>query len=343
MSSWRRTIAWIKAGLVTSIAAVAMAFGSTPSSAIDAAQWKEVVAAANKEGKAVLYVSVAPAQVEAVITAFSAAYPAIKLEVFQSRDSVINQRLKQEIGMGRVGADVIFSTKNNFYDELKRENGLILPKVPSFEAANLKTYQDAVIISQLPLLIAYNATLVKDEPRNYEDFLGPEFKGRLGIPVVDGSPVTTAWWDFLRKTHPGYWEKLAALQPRIYASSVPLSQAVASGEISVAILASPGSISALINKGAPLKMVSPDQVYGMDLLLGVLRNSPNPNAALVLADFLLSKAGQTAINAGGLGISILPDVPGALPAMSMVISDPNVDTTDRLKTVVDDWKKIFAP
>lgn len=343
MNAWRATIAWVKAGLVASVATLAIVLGSMPASAIDQTRWKAVVDAANKEGKAVLYVSVAPAQVEAVIAAFSAAYPAIKLEVFQSRDSVINQRLQQEIGMGRVGADVIFSTKNNFYDELRKGNGLILPDVPSFAAANLKTYQDAVIISQLPLLIAYNTTLVKGEPRNYEDFLRPEFKGRLGIPVVDGSPVTTAWWDFLRQTQPGYWEKLAALQPRSYASSVPLSQAVASGEISVAILASPGSISALINKGAPLKMVSPDQVYGMDLLLGVLRNSPNPNAALVLADFLLSKTGQTAINAGGLGISILPGVPGALPAMSMVISDPNVETTERLKKVVDDWKKIFTP
>ncbi|MDN5926974.1 MAG: extracellular solute-binding protein [Hyphomicrobiales bacterium] len=318
-------------------------FCTGTASAVDAASWEKTLEAAKLEGSVSLYVSVAPAQVDAVIAGFNTAYPGIKLEVFRNADSVINQKIQQELSLHAIGADVIFSTKNNFYTELKNEGALVLPQVPAFAEAGSKSYLDvAPIVSRLPLLVAYNTDIVKSSPRNYEDFLAPEFNGMLGIPVVDGSPITTAWWEFLRVNHPGYWEKLAAFKPKVYASSVPLSQALASGEVSAAILASPGSVSALINKGAAIKMVAPDRVFGMDLLVSVFKDAKHPNAALVLADFLLSKAGQEAINSGGLGVSIMPDIPGALPPIAMVTADPGKQTAEKMKGVIADWRNVFG-
>lgn len=310
----------------------------------DSAQWNEVVKAAEKEGSVALYVTVAPGQVDAVIAAFAKAYPKIRLEAFRNSDSVVNQKIRQEISVGADGADVIFATKNNFFDELLSKNALVKPSVPALGSIKDAKYYEGVvpIASRLPILLAYNTNLVKGNPHNYTDFLKPEYDGMLGIPVVDGSPVTTGWWDFLRTTDPGYWEKLAKLKPKVYASSVPLGQAVASGEVAVAVLATPGSVGSLINNGAPIKMVAPDKVYGMELLLGTFKNSKRPNAALVLTNFLLSDEGQAAINGGGLGISIRPNVPGAMPEMTMITSDPKTETPDKLKKVVADWKTIFT-
>jgi hypothetical protein len=52
----------------------------------------------------------------------------------------------------------------------------------------------ALVVSRL-LLIVYNTSIVKDGPKQYEDFLAPESNGMSGLPIVDGSPITTAYWD----------------------------------------------------------------------------------------------------------------------------------------------------
>ncbi|HSW15937.1 MAG TPA: extracellular solute-binding protein [Ramlibacter sp.] len=308
-----------------------------------ATAWDDVLKAAEKEGSASLYVSVAPAQVDAIIAGFGKAHPGIRLEAFRNSDSVINQKIRQELSINADGADVIFATKNNFFDELIAKGALVKPDLPALAATRDAAYHEGVVpvVSRLPLLVAYNTSLVKGSPRNYEDFIKPEFDGMLGIPVVDGSPITTGWWDFLRTKYPGYWDRLAKLKPRVYASSVPLAQAVASGEVAATILASPGAMASLITKGAPVKMVAPDQVYGMDLLVGVFKNSRRPNAARVLANYLFSDAGQTAINGGGLGLAIRPNIAGAMPPMAMTASDPRVETPEKLKKVVAEWKTTF--
>ncbi len=305
--------------------------------------WNDVVKAAEKEGVVSLYVSVAPAQVDAIIVGFEKAYPKIRLEAFRNSDSVISQKMRQELSINADGADLIFATKNNFFDELLSKSALVKPDIPALVGMPPSMYFEGIVpvVSKLPLLVAYNTNMVKTNPRNYEDFTRPEFDGALGVPVVDGSPITTAWWDFLRTTYPGYWERIAKLKPRVYASSVPLAQAVASGEVAATILASPGAVAALINRGAPVKMVAPDKVYGMDLMVGLMKASRRPNAARVLANYLFSNEGQTAINGGGLGIAIRPNIPGAMPAMSIIASDPRVETPEKLKKVVADWKTTF--
>ena len=65
--------------------------------------------------------------------------------------------------------------------------------------------------------------------------------------------LSTAWGaDKVRD----YVRKLAALEPRLYQGTYPLAQAVGAGEVDVGVVGSYDASMRILQKGAPLKMVS---------------------------------------------------------------------------------------
>ena len=74
-----------------------------------------------------------------------------------------------------------------------------------------------------------------------------------------------------------------------------MAELVASGEIPLAATLYNHNIERLVVKGAPCKWKAIPPTFGRPNAIGVARRAPHPHAALLFADFMLSKEGQTLI------------------------------------------------
>jgi iron(III) transport system substrate-binding protein len=310
----------------------------------DVSDWKSTTDAANKEASVVVYASLFPDVVEEVSKAFKRAYPNITLQISRAPDGAVGLKVRQERSMSANGADIFIVTTYDVFDEEIEAGRLVGPKGPNAKNfVEQGMYRDlAPILSSMPIGITYNTELVKMAPTSYVDLFRPEYRGLLGIQSADTGANVVAWYDYLRQRYPGYWEKLRDQQPKYYQSSVPLVQAVSSGEIAAGNLGLSALANSLISKGAPVRFfVDETESFGLQFVAGVLKNAPHPNAAQVFTDFLLSREGQIALNGRSFGLSVLPDIPGALKSIKIKTTDTKVYTPEKISTILQEWKTFF--
>jgi iron(III) transport system substrate-binding protein len=75
-----------------------------------------------------------------------------------------------------------------------------------------------------------------------------------------------------------------------------LSQLIAAGEVQVGLTAYSGNVDSLKSKGGPIDWAAVEPIVGRPQAVGLARNAPHPNAALLFADFILSPDGQKLLN-----------------------------------------------
>ena len=72
-----------------------------------------------------------------------------------------------------------------------------------------------------------------------------------------------------------------------------MGQLLASGEIPLAANIYNHNVERLAVRGAPIRWKALTPTFGRPNAIGVARRAPHPHAALLFADFLLSRDGQT--------------------------------------------------
>ncbi len=121
-------------------------------------------------------------------------------------------------------------------------------------------------------------------------------------------------------------------------ASLAIAQALASGEISVTPMTHP-----LVREqaaGAPVGWTLPEQAWGTPWYSHVLQTAPHPNAAQVLANFMVTPAGQQALSTGYA--SVLPDTESAV-YRAQDIATPDVDglTPERIAEFQARWESLY--
>lgn len=307
--------------------------------------WDDVVKAAKQEGNVVLYSSLVPAALERLIDSFQKKYPEIKVQNVRTNDAVLVARVQQEQSTKAAGGDVASSNGYDFYEDQIKVNNLVKPIGPSIEKykGDGMPWGLAPVITAYPMGFGYNTDLVKDAPTKFEDFLKPEYKNAVGIIDVTAASSVAFYYDSLRKQIPGWLEKFATQNPILHASSIPTTQAIASGEIKGSPFVPPGVVKALQDQGAKLKFVIPDmpEVYGVRYPMAILANAKNPNAAQVFVDFVASPDGQYAMNGDGMGMSELDGIKGALAKTKIFIYNNKEFSPEQIKATVTYWNGIF--
>ena len=309
------------------------------------ADWQQTVDAANREGTVVMYAAKTPIVLQRVTDGFRKLYPKITLQVVRDIEGVLIPKIEQEQKIRAPGADVYVGSTYDFFDDQIAAGTLAKPRGPNatlFPPASFyRGFSPPMQI--LPMGIAYNTDMVKTPPTTLEDLLRPEFKDSLGTINSNASSAVTAWYDDLRKQDPDFWTKLAAQQPRFFPSTIPMTQAVASGEISATIFTQPAIVTGLVMQGAPIKFVVPTgrTVFCIEDLIAILTTAQHPNAAQVFVDYMLSKDGQAAINSDGLGMSAMPGVPGALPQVPVEPYNPKLYPADAIRRINAEWAAVF--
>jgi ABC-type Fe3+ transport system substrate-binding protein len=172
------------------------------------------------------------------------------------------------------------------------------------------------VVSLFPHTITYNTNLVKgaDIPTDWQSVLNEKWRGgRILMADIRNSPNLMEWAALMHDTYGAqYLQRLAALKPRIVASTLPGTQLVAAGEAAF-VLPNLRMVSySLIDQKAPLDDVTPTPSSGLESMLAISSKAKHPNAARLLSDFILSRPGQEVLSKD-TAASPLGDIPGALP------------------------------
>jgi iron(III) transport system substrate-binding protein len=116
-------------------------------------------------------------------------------------------------------------------------------------------------------------------------------------------------------------------------------QNLTSGQISAGT-----AVQALVDEkanGAPVDFLVPSPAWGARFWASVTSVAPHPNAAMLLANFLLTQDGQEAISrkAG----SALPNTKGAVTDVSKIrVPDPSKLTPDAVTAFRAEFKKLYT-
>ena len=305
--------------------------------------WRAIVAAAQKEGRVVMYHATAPAVADRVKADFEKAYPGISFEWQRGNSGAISAKLDQERVTGADGADVAITTEFPWFRNRAKDNELkplVGPATAGWPGAHLYEGSIAVIALE-PAVMMYNTNLVKTPITSYRDALRPEFRGKIGMLDLTGT-LMVSFYDWLEKTNGAdYLVALAAQQPKIYISVVPGAQSAAAGEFAIAHYVNMSTAAAMLAQGAPVKIVFPQPTFSIRWPMGAVAWSKRPNAALVLTDYLMSVRGQTAWNGGGESASPLPNIPGSQDNKTLNAVDLAPYTPEIVKAYTTKWNGLF--
>ena len=342
--------------VATAAAAVATLFLSacgadSGSSAEVAGSWDEILTAANEEGEVLIYSTHAPDNLEALKKAFEKKYPKIKMTYVRGTDADILPKVEVEKQTGKGAADVHMTTDAGWIDRSLQDDSWSQEVVgPSFEN---ETYdpegsimEDKWFLTSATVFgMAWNTKKYPAGLEKPEDVLDPKLKGKVGISNPSGIPTYVDMYQrFERDWADGFLPDLAANEPRVYQSAVAIGQAIGSGEV----WATPTAATTVLAdkaSGAPIEFVVPEKPFGVPWYSHVLGTSPHPNAAQVLADFLVTEEGQEAISANY--IAALPDVegtgvPGAeVLAQDIDLPDPSDLEQDKVSAYQKKWEEMF--
>ena len=318
--------------------------GSDAEAALD-----ELVTAAQDEGSVTVYSSQGLDQLNALAEAFDAEY-GIDVEVVRNTDADIIPRVETELATNTSGGDLVVTAAPVFM-ETQAETGNWVDPTASPQVAGLGDYDaDQYVhegnffeVGAAVLTFAWNTNDVPDGLSDYEDLLDPELAGGR-IAVVDPAigPAVVDFYLWLEESFgEDFITDLAAQEPRIYPSALPIGEALTSGEVSAAAYAAPVQLVPAAANGAPVDYgVSEAGAWGARYFGAVPKSSDSPNAAALLADFMVTAQGQELVQ--GASGSVLPDIPGTLITNDRVrIMDLEATAPEPAAEYVEEWNALF--
>ncbi|MBI4493784.1 MAG: extracellular solute-binding protein [Chloroflexi bacterium] len=256
----------------------------------------KLVAEATREGKLIWYTTGDVTAIERRKEAFQKKYPGIKAEHFKADVAEVLQRLLTEHRAGTTFADVFEAPS---LEALSAQQGGALGRYPSPERAAFgPEFLDAdgywSLFRQELEVVGYNTNLAKKDgvPTSLEGLVDPALKGKLGRTALGARWVQGVFQVMGEEQGRAYLQKLAANQPRIYASNTALASALSSGEVAIAFDVHLEQVRASKQKGAPVDVVVPDPIFLQVGAIAATKNAPHPHAAALFVDFILSEEGQ---------------------------------------------------
>jgi iron(III) transport system substrate-binding protein len=301
-----------------------------------------LVERAKQEGSVVVYTSLATRESTPLAQAFEKKY-GIKVELWRTTSDKVVQRAVTEGQARRFTVDVL-ETNGPEMEMMAREK--LLAEFYSPHLADLPP--NAVAPSKLWVtdrlnffVVAYNTAKIKREdiPSHYEGFLDPKWKGQIGLEATDAEWMATVIKKLGTERGNKLFERLSAMRPDIRKSHILLTEMVGAGEVPVALTVYNSEVESLKRRGGPIDWVAVEPVVGRPQGIGVAKNAPHPNAALLFADFVLSLEGQELFSAMGRVPSSLK-VKSNLNRFAYTMVDPAtvLDESEKWEAM---WDKLF--
>jgi iron(III) transport system substrate-binding protein len=269
------------------------------------------------EGTLVVYSSMSSADTDVLVRRFQAKHPSVKPTFLRLSSGRLMTKILQEAQAGTYLADVYQTGSIEVY--MFQKKGLVA-KYSSPEAKNYEeSFRDPeghyTSFYFTPKVIAYNTQMVPREtvPKSYADLLRPYWSGKLGMP---GGNAGVRWLIGMMKRMgdakgEDFMKRLAGQQVRLHPGITEATSLLAAGEHHGLVYTNADNVEELKRKGAPVDWVADEPVTTTQTVLALSSRAPNPDAAKLYIDFVLSKEGQEIIRSFN-----------RIPARSDVSSDP---------------------
>jgi iron(III) transport system substrate-binding protein len=305
----------------------------------------DLLAAAKKEGKIVLYTANFLDTEQTVAKRFAERFAGIAIEIVRAPTGQLITRIKTEAAANRLIADVI-----DISDRVQAR--AMIGLFAAYAPPNAADYPEVARTADRlwprtgnAWTITYNSALVTNPPKSWADLVKPEFgKQRVGQTVIasGGAPFNRAMFE-RKMLGEDYWTKQAALNPALFPSQAPMVDAMIRGEIAIAPLVTQLAIP-LTEQGAPLKwFFAPEGVPVTVFCAGIAKGASHPNAARLFLDWALSREGQALMVELGAfsAMAQAPMPPGVdIKAIKTWYSD-DAEVEKLLKSWTDDWNKAY--
>ena len=208
----------------------------------------------------------------------------------------VTRRVLEEYKAGRYVADTIFLNMGGL--RIMRDAGALIPFYTPEAAAYGRDAKESgdywIAAWESYVGLAFNTKQVKAEeaPMTYDDMLDPKWMGRMSVSSRSstlnnwiGAIVLSKGEDYLRK--------LGKQDITVYKiSGRALSNLVVSGEVPISPAVYQAHMISSAKKGATVVWRAPGTVYAGAGGGAIAAKPPHPHAAMLLADFFLSKEGQ---------------------------------------------------
>jgi ABC-type Fe3+ transport system substrate-binding protein len=259
-----------------------------------AATREATIEAAKSETGLVWYDHYDRAAAEGVMAAFQRAYPFVKAPQFVDVPAAQKTaKIIQESMAGGPTADVLLdgpATHRSLFDRgLLLETDWAALGVATSPVMTPTPYM--ILTTTAPDVVLYNTDLVKpaEVPRSWDEAADPKWTGRTGqwmraaffvdlVPALGEAGARDLA------------SRVAAQRPRLFEGQFPLSEAVGSGELALAITAY-DSATRVVEKGAPVKFEAIDPTT-LALICGAIpKYGKNRNTARLYLAWLATPEG----------------------------------------------------
>lgn len=307
------------------------------------AAYEDLVAAAQEEGEVTIYSSQGLDALNEFGAAFEEKY-GVSVEVVRGIDTELSSRVETEVQTGG-GPDLYVSASQPWVeantDMYAEPTAPQLTGAGDYDAEQYVHDGNFFEVGAALLTIAWNTGEV-DGLETYQDLLDPELSGgKIGI-IEPAAPSIVDFYLWLEETFgEQYVEDLAAQEPRIYPSALPIGEALISGEIFAAAYAAPVQLEPAKESGAPVDYaIDPEGAWGARYFGMIMENAEHPNAAQLLADFMVTAEGQELVV--GAASSVLPDIGGTLLTNEDVREqDLDALTPEAVAEYQEKWNSLF--
>ena len=299
-----------------------------------------IVAGAKKEGGLTLYTTIAEKDLPAIIGPFERKY-GVKVAVWRAGTDKVLQRAISEARAKRYTMDAVHFGAPEM-EALAREKILLPVASPvhrDLQPGSVPAHREWAATILSVWVQAYNTDLVKksDLPKTYKDLLDPKWKGKLGVEsknddwfatvvhLMGGEPQGIKFFQDLVATN--------GLSPRH--GHTLLTNMVVSGEIPLALTVYNYMPEQAKKKGAPIDWFAIEPAVARANAIGVAKNAPHPDAALLFYEYMLGPDGQGAM----ASLDYVPTnvkVASPLKGVKIVATDPVRSLDESGK-----WSKLF--
>lgn len=310
--------------VLTALAALGFASAASAQETVD-------IAKAKAEGKVVWYTSTPLPQAQKIANSFEKEY-GIKVELFRSGGSAVLRRFQQEIGAGRVAADVLTHSDPAAAALLARKGVLVAFKPKNFDkvpdaAKDKDGYHVAQRLNLMTNYIRSDKVAEADEPKTWNDLADPKYKGKMVIGDPSFTSLLVSVVGMISKERGwGFYEKLRANDTMVVQGNQQASDMLKRGERVIAVGALDSYAAEDRKAGHPMKTLYPsDGVFVIPSPTAVVKGSPSPNAAKLFAEYNISDEVQKIFPADG-GFAARSDMPA--PAGSPALSSLKILPVD---------------
>lgn len=272
--------------------------------------WQRIKEAARKEGKLLVYSSLAPSVRDAIAPILNKEY-GIDAEFVAGSGNLMVQKMQTERRAGLFLIDAYLGGSTTMFNPMK-PSGILDPMdrilIPEMIQPEKWMESEIPFLDKDHMVIGFsymigapvliNTRLVKEvELKHFNDLLAPRWKGQIIMhdPTINGSGGKWFYMTGVKQLGIDYLKKLLLQEPLIIRDQRLQTDWIARGKYSVGIAPKIGEVVEFIRAGASIKEINvkPEYTTTSGGNIGLVNRAPHPGAARVFINWMLTREGQS--------------------------------------------------